>query len=120
MLTSTKGRLSARASSVGGQLVQHVSHHLGFDPQENKIADTGDLLVSATGTAQLAGQGLRFGWCAVGQQHIPGACTLADRTGHCAAHIAAADKTVFHGDPPRILQDSNMVAQRSGFVNEKL
>ena len=31
------------------------------------------------------------------------ACTLADRTGHCAAHIAAADKTVFHGDPPRIL-----------------
>ena len=98
-----KGAAFGPGLQRGGQLVQHVSHHLGFDPQKNKIADTGDLLVGATGTAQIAGQGLRFGWCAVGQQHIPGACTLADRTGHCAAHIAAADKTVFHGDPPRIL-----------------
>ena len=76
-----------------GQLVEHIGHHLGLYAQKDEVADAGDLLIRAAGAAELVRQRLCLGRRAVGQQHIPGACTLADRTGHCAAHIAAAQKT---------------------------
>ena len=82
------------------QLVEHIGHHLGLYAQKDEVADAGDLLIRAAGAAKLVRQRLCLGRRAVGQQHIAGPGALADRARHSPAHVAAADKTVFHGKPP--------------------
>ena len=95
MVTSTKGGLTLGQNV--GNAVQHILHHLGFDAQKNIAAFPGNPGIVTDLAAQLCGQGLRLGYCAVGEKYLAGTGSLADGTRHSAAHIAAPDKPVSHG-----------------------
>ncbi len=74
---------------------EHPRHHLGLDAQKEVVRPAGRLLIGDGLGAQLRGQGLGLGRCAVGQKHLRAA--LYRRPGQSAAHVAGSDKSKRHG-----------------------
>lgn len=91
MDTSTK-RVS-RWARTGGDVRQHVGHHLGLDAQKNKVGTAGDGLIVRHAALQLFRQSLGLFHGAVGEKHLVAGHAPARSPGQCPAHIAGSDES---------------------------